>query len=147
MRKMMNPPAQWKESYLQVAVGEEIEMEQWLLQLVTMGYTRSQMVTSPGEYAMRGGILDIYPPYADSPIRIELFDTEVDSIRTFSADNQRSIEKLTSVRILPAIEILLDMDQRSGNCRTFGKSTRNQFEKGEKTRNSRITYTKYSARY
>ena len=112
MRKMMNPPAQWKESYLQIAVGEELEIEQWLFQLVTMGYTRSQMVTSPGEYAMRGGILDIYPPYADSPIRIELFDTEVDSIRTFSADNQRSIEKLTSVRILPAIEILLGADQR-----------------------------------
>ncbi len=45
-----------------------------------MGYSRSQMVTTPGEFALRGGILDIYPPYAESPIRIELFDSEVDSI-------------------------------------------------------------------
>lgn len=113
MRKMLTPPDQWKSNFLQAKVGDDIASETWLTQLVAMGYTRSQMVTSPGEFAMRGGILDIYPPYADSPIRIELFDTEVDSIRTFSADDQRSIDKLQEICILPASEIILTKEARS----------------------------------
>ena len=112
MRKYITPPAQWKKSFLPVAVGEDIDMDDWLSKLVAMGYTRSGMVTAPGEFAARGGILDIYPLYADSPIRLELFDTEVDSIRSFDADTQRSIEKLESVRILPAMEILLSAEER-----------------------------------
>ena len=112
MRKIMTPTEQWNANYLEAIVGKDIEIDNWLLQLVTMGYTRSSMVTTPGEFALRGGILDIYPPYADSPIRIELFDTEIDSIREFSADDQRSIKKLDSARILPAAEVLLNSDQR-----------------------------------
>lgn len=112
MRKVMTPAKQWESYFLDAVVGEEIEVESWLQQLVIMGYTRSQMVTTPGEFALRGGILDIYPPYADSPIRIELFDTEIDSIREFSADDQRSIQKLQSFRILPATELLLTTEQR-----------------------------------
>ena len=112
MRKFMTPMEQWKTSCLEVGIGEEIDIDKWLLQLISMGYIRGQMVTTPGEFALRGGILDIYPPYAESPIRIELFDTEVDSIRTFSADDQRSIEKLQSIRILPAAEIILTPKQR-----------------------------------
>lgn len=112
MRKIMTPPEQWKNNFLEAAIGKDIDIEHWLLQLVAMGYTRSQMVTTPGEFALRGGILDIYPPYAESPVRIELFDTEIDSIRTFSADDQRSIEKLEAVEILPATEVLLTVEQR-----------------------------------
>ncbi|MEL3959786.1 transcription-repair coupling factor [Lysinibacillus endophyticus] len=112
MRKVMTPVEQWNQYYLEAKVDVDIEIEEWLVQLVTMGYTRSQMVTTPGEFALRGGILDIYPPYAESPIRIELFDTVVDSIRTFSADDQRSIEKLNHVQILPATELLLTEKQR-----------------------------------
>ncbi|MEO4055551.1 transcription-repair coupling factor [Solibacillus sp. CAU 1738] len=112
MRKMLTPIEQWKSNFLQAKVGEDITIEKWLTQLVVMGYSRSQMVTTPGEFAMRGGIIDIYPPYAESPIRIELFDTEVDSIRTFSADDQRSIDKLNDVCILPATEILLSKEAR-----------------------------------
>lgn len=113
MRKMMTPLEQWRQSALETAVGKEVDMTKWMVQLVAMGYIRSEMVTTPGEFAMRGGILDVYPPYADSPIRMELFDTEVDSIRTFSADNQRSIEKLERVRILPAMEVLVGQEQRA----------------------------------
>ena len=51
-----------------------------------MGYSRQPMVTAPGEFALRGGILDLYPLHMEDPVRIELFDTEVDSIRTFSAE-------------------------------------------------------------
>ncbi|HWI49997.1 MAG TPA: transcription-repair coupling factor [Rummeliibacillus sp.] len=112
MRKMMAPKEEWLTLHLNVAIGEEINVEEWLQKLVIMGYTRSQMVTTPGEFALRGGILDIYPPYVENPIRIELFDTEVDSIRTFSADDQRSIGKLDKLHILPASEFVLTKDQR-----------------------------------
>lgn len=112
MRKMMTPRDLWANYYLEATLGDDIGIEEWLQKLVVMGYSRGQMVTSPGEFALRGGILDIYPPYLESPIRIELFDTEVDSIRTFSADNQRSIDKLEKVRILPASELLLTAEQR-----------------------------------
>ncbi|TSI05470.1 transcription-repair coupling factor [Lysinibacillus sp. BW-2-10] len=112
MRKMMTPVAQWKSAFLEASIGKEIDIEEWLLQLVKMGYTRGQMVTTPGEFALRGGILDVYPPYAESPIRIELFDVEIDSIRTFSADDQRSIDRLESIQILPATELLLTTEQR-----------------------------------
>ena len=112
MRKMMNAPSDWVGHELQTAIGQEIIIEDWLSMLVEIGYSRSEMVTSPGEFAMRGGILDIYPPYVENPIRIELFDTEVDSIRTFSADDQRSIEKLQQITILPATELLLTNEAR-----------------------------------
>ena len=112
MRKTMPVPTNWRMQFLQATVGDEIDMNAWLMQLVTLGYTRSQMVTTPGEFAARGGIVDIYPPYMENPIRIELFDTEVDSIRTFSAEDQRSLEKLQNVRILPATEQPLSLEER-----------------------------------
>ena len=112
MRKFMMPVTEWRLHYLTTKLGEDIDIEEWLTQLVGMGYTRVQMVTTPGEFAVRGGILDIYPAYAEVPVRIELFDTEVDSIRTFNAEDQRSIEKLQDIRILPAAELLLTVEQR-----------------------------------
>ncbi|MFL0506324.1 transcription-repair coupling factor [Ureibacillus sp. 179-F W5.1 NHS] len=140
MRKMMTPVQQWKNYYLEAVIGKDIEIEEWLLHLVTMGYTRSQMVTTPGEFALRGGILDIYPPYAESPIRIELFDTEVDSIRTFSADDQRSIEKLDSVRILPASELLLTTSQRAELAERLENSLSKSLKKIKKQETQELLY-------
>lgn len=132
MRKILNMPMDWVNNDLKTAIGEELDIEQWLHQLVEMGYTRSQMVTTPGEFAMRGGILDIYPPYLESPIRIELFDTEVDSIRTFSADDQRSIEKRTHIEILPATEILLATNERLTIAERLETSLANSLKKVKK---------------
>ncbi|MFJ7974058.1 transcription-repair coupling factor [Psychrobacillus sp. NPDC096389] len=106
-KKHMPNVKDWKESIISVVEGEEIILETFLPNLVAMGYVRQPMVTAPGEFALRGGIIDIYPLYLENPIRIELFDTEVDSIRTFSAEDQRSLGKLKDVRILPATEYVL----------------------------------------
>ena len=94
MRKLLPDKACWLKNSLLVEVGATIDIDNWLNQLVAMGYSRQPMVTAPGEFALRGGILDLYPIHMEDPVRIELFDTEVDSIRTFSADNQRSTGKL-----------------------------------------------------
>ncbi|MFY3791152.1 transcription-repair coupling factor [Ureibacillus sp. MALMAid1270] len=132
MRKIMTPVEQWKTNFLETSVGEDIEVEEWLSKLVGMGYSRSQMVTTPGEFALRGGILDIYPPYAESPIRIELFDTEVDSIREFSADDQRSIQKLNSIRVLPATDLILNTEQRITLAERLEKSLATSLKKIKK---------------
>ena len=112
LRKFLASKEQWKSSTLRVNEGEEIDSDEWLNKLVAMGYSRTPMVTSPGEFALRGGILDIYPLNFEHPARIELFDTEVDSIRTFSAENQRSLDKMKSLCVLPASEIVLSKEQQ-----------------------------------
>lgn len=106
MKKMLPSKERWMSNFLSTTVTDEIDIEDWLTKLVQMGYIRQDMVTAPGEFALRGGILDIYPITMEEPIRIELFDTEVDSIRTFSAEDQRSTGKLDDVHILPAAEFI-----------------------------------------
>ncbi len=70
--------------------GETLDVEALVQHLNTVGYTRSDVVEMPGEYAVRGGILDVYPPEAERPLRLELFGDEVDSIRRFDPATQRS---------------------------------------------------------
>ncbi|MFD2681341.1 transcription-repair coupling factor [Bacillus seohaeanensis] len=107
LRKILPSKELWKSHQFVFSVGEDIDLDEQLNQLVQMGYNRVGMVSAPGEFSIRGGILDIYPLTVANPIRIELFDTEIDSIRSFSADDQRSIGKLDSIEIGPATEILL----------------------------------------
>ncbi|MFD1204486.1 transcription-repair coupling factor [Sporosarcina contaminans] len=111
MKKLLPAKEQWLKSSLSVEADGEIDVHYWTNQLSAMGYSRQEMVTTPGDFALRGGILDIYPITLENPIRIELFDTEVDSIRTFSADDQRSIEKLDRVTILPATEFIFSQEE------------------------------------
>ena len=63
MRKMMQPKEEWKKLRVPLVVGEDVDINAVLEQLVVRGYSRGEMVTSPGEFALRGGILDVYPPY------------------------------------------------------------------------------------
>ncbi|MEI5909498.1 transcription-repair coupling factor [Bacillus spongiae] len=107
LRKMLPPSSLWKQYQLSFQIGEDIALEEILTHLVQMGYHRADMITTPGEFSLRGGILDIYPLSLPEPVRIELFDTEIDSIRTFGVEDQRSIENLQNVIIGPASEILL----------------------------------------
>ena len=107
-RKLLPPKEMWQKYQLSFSVGSEIDLEKVIHQLVAMGYSRSDMVSSPGEFSLRGGILDIYSLTESNPIRIELFDTEIDSIRTFSTDNQKSLEKVPTVHIGPATELILE---------------------------------------
>ncbi|MFJ7828464.1 transcription-repair coupling factor [Psychrobacillus sp. NPDC096623] len=112
LKKHMPTKSDWQASSMSISEGEEISLDSFLQRLVNMGYVRQPMVTAPGEFALRGGIIDIYPLYLENPIRIELFDTEVDSIRTFSAEDQRSLEKRKEIRILPATEYVLTEEKK-----------------------------------
>lgn len=95
----------------QVAVLEndsELDMEVWKKKLISMGYERVSQVEGSGQFAIRGGILDIFPLTEENPVRIELWGDEVDSIRSFDVESQRSIENLDSVHIYPASECAAD---------------------------------------
>lgn len=107
LKRILPPIHYWDTYQLKFVLGEDIQIETYLTSLVDMGYERVQMVTTPGEFSVRGGIIDIYPITSADPVRIELFDEEVDSIRYFDADTQRSLEKLDQIMIEPASEMLV----------------------------------------
>ncbi|MFI8688602.1 transcription-repair coupling factor [Rossellomorea sp. NPDC077527] len=107
LRKILPPPSMWATNQIRFKMGEDIDLDEVLNQLVQMGYQRTGMVSTPGEFSLRGGIVDIFPLTSQNPVRIELFDTEIDSIRVFSAEDQRSIDKLNEMEIGPATEVLL----------------------------------------
>ncbi|MGM7637419.1 transcription-repair coupling factor [Bacillus sp. Hm123] len=104
LRKLLPPKHEWAALQKQLMVGEDVDLDQMINELVHMGYQRVDMVDGPGEFSLRGGIIDIYPLTLEDPVRIELFDTEVDSIRTFSIENQRSLENKQSIMISPVTE-------------------------------------------
>ncbi len=88
------------------------------------GYIRASTVAERGEYAIRGGVIDVFPPGFDEPVRLDLFGTELESIRAFDPETQRSTRQLKTVSLLPVSEILLDSDAisrfRTGYLNLFG---------------------------
>jgi transcription-repair coupling factor (superfamily II helicase) len=83
-------------------------------QLTLAGYSHVSQVVSPGEYAVRGGLIDLFPMGSAVPYRVDLFDDQVDSIRTFDPDTQRSLYPVPEVRLLPGREFALDEAARAG---------------------------------
>jgi transcription-repair coupling factor (superfamily II helicase) len=84
--------------------GEEVDVETLLAHLSSIGYTRMDVVEMPGQFTRRGGILDIYSPEADRPVRFEFFGDEIESIRKFDPETQRSAAPLDEARLLPLTE-------------------------------------------
>lgn len=111
LRRFITPLASWKKAQVTLTEGEDIEVADFLQSLTYMGYERRSMVEAPGEFSVRGGIIDIYPLTEELPLRIELFDTEIDSIRSFSIEDQRSQEKMETISFGPATEYLLSLEE------------------------------------
>ncbi len=108
---LMHPtcsPAYSQQQTLQLSVGEHQPLDQFQQQLVNMGYRHNHQVMEPQDFTIRGGMIDLFPLGATEPFRIEWFDDEVDSIRTFDVETQRSIEVVKSINLLPAFEFPLD---------------------------------------
>ena len=97
------PPLEvMRERIITVKAGDIVDFEKLKEQMVLLGYDREEQIDGPGQFAVRGGIMDVYPLTEEVPIRIELWDDEVDSIRTFDVESQRSIENLQEITIYPA---------------------------------------------
>ncbi|MDE6063979.1 MAG: transcription-repair coupling factor, partial [Lachnospiraceae bacterium] len=106
---LMTPQAAWNVETDTVFINKRTAMEESALskKLVAMGYEKSYQVENPGQFSVRGGIVDIFDVTEENPYRVELWGDEVESIRSFDVLSQRSIEQLSSVRIYPALEFVL----------------------------------------
>lgn len=105
------PLSMLQDRCLSVASGEVLDIDNMKEILTDMGYERMGQVDGMGQFSIRGGIIDIYPLTEELPVRIEMWDDEVDSIRTFDPESQRSISQLDSMIIYPAAELVLDRDR------------------------------------
>ena len=106
---------------VQIAVGDTLDFTELQEELVSMGYEREAEIAGPGQFAVRGGILDLYPLTEEFPIRVELWGDEVDSIRSFDVESQRSIENLQSAVIYPAAELELEQGEHASFLDYFPK--------------------------
>ena len=91
-------------------IGDHFDIKAWQEKLEKAGYRRVSQVTEYGEFAVRGAIIDIYPMGSKYPYRVDLFDNEIDTLRTFNPDTQRSISTTHSVKLLPAREFAITDD-------------------------------------
>jgi len=110
-KKILSPASIWENHCLDFSKGAEADLESLPEKLVAMGYTRERMVARPGEFSIRGGIIDIYALNEENPLRIELFDTEIDTLRYFDAYTQKSGEYIENARILPAHDTLFPKEE------------------------------------
>ncbi len=110
MDKLM-PFEEVKKNIISIKELDTIEVDRLKELLIATGYERMAQVEGSGQFAIRGGIIDIFPLTEENPVRIELWDDEVDSIRYFDIESQRSIERVEEITIYPAKEIILNEDK------------------------------------
>jgi transcription-repair coupling factor (superfamily II helicase) len=118
------PPAYLDAHTFLLKEKEALDTERLRARLAAAGYSAVSQVLSPGEFALRGGLVDLFPMGSPLPYRLDLFDNEIESIRTFDPDTQRTLYKVAEMRLLPAREIPLD---EAGVSR-FRQNFRERFE-------------------
>ena len=102
------PKDRFEKNCITVKIGDEFNIDEISELLVSNGYVKEDMVEGVGQFSVRGGIIDIFSPNSENPVRIELFDTEVDSIRSFDALSQRSLENCEEISVIPCREAIFD---------------------------------------
>ncbi|WP_367296485.1 transcription-repair coupling factor [Levilactobacillus yonginensis] len=116
LRRFLPGPDNFAGARFTVKVGADFDLEKLQQRLFGMGYAHQKLVAAPGDFAVRGSIVDIYPLAADYPVRLDFFDTEVDSLRYFDPATQRSIENVDAVEVLPATDFILTADERAAGA-------------------------------
>ena len=97
-----------KKNIVTFTVGQMLDLEKVKQRLVSLGYERNDWVDGVGQFSIRGGILDIFPMSSECPFRVELWGEDIDGIRSFDVESQRSIENVESLSVYPAAEMILD---------------------------------------
>ena len=103
----LEAPERFLRRCLRIAASDRLQLGETAKELAALGYERTAEVDGRGQFSVRGGILDVFPVTGDAPVRIELWDDEIDSMRYFDAETQRSTEPAEEIRIYPAQEELL----------------------------------------
>ncbi|HSC61796.1 MAG TPA: transcription-repair coupling factor [Rhizomicrobium sp.] len=108
-------------------VGKDVEHDVLTAFLVKNGYAKASTVREPGDFALRGGIVDLWPPGTETPLRLDFFGSSLDAIRTFDAETQLSSGQIDQIELLPASEAPLDAESisrfRAGYVATFGPAS------------------------
>jgi len=112
-------PAIFKRNTIEITYDSRIDLEKLINTLISIGYERVQTVERRGQFAVRGGIADIFSVDAENAVRIELFDDEIDSIRTFDINTQRSVGKAERVCIIPARDIIYELSKKDEIIKTI----------------------------
>lgn len=104
-------PLEYFQRYtFQLKIGDTLDLDNLARRLVESGYERSELTEARGQFSQRGGIIDIFSPVATFPVRIELFGDEIETIRTFNPETQRSVENVAQTQIFPSKEIIIDKE-------------------------------------
>lgn len=117
-------PEQIASHVIQVKNGQKLDLDRLKRDLIGLGYERVVQVDGMGKFSIRGGILDLFPLTEETPVRIEMWDDEVDSIRSFDLESQRSLESLEEVTLYPAQEVVLDENQLQDGIRRLKEEAR-----------------------
>ena len=113
------PPAYLAAYTFFLKQGDRLDAERFRAQMTVAGYAHVTQVVAPGEYAIRGGLVDLFPMGSPLPYRLDLFDEQIETIKTFDADSQRTLYPVAEVRLLPAREFPLDEAGRTRFRRNF----------------------------
>lgn len=145
---LMNPmpsPEKFIQAVRKISVGDTLDLEKFSKHLAELGYEKNYQAETQGEFSVRGGIIDIFPLTEENPVRIELWGDEVDSIRSFDAESQRSIENLEEVHIYPACELVLTEEERSAGIERILAEAKRVSEKYRKEMKTEEAYRVKSA--
>ncbi len=123
------PPEKLWNCLLTLMPGDEVQLEEITKQLVRMGYEKEYQVETMGQFAIRGGILDIFPLTEENPIRIEMWGDEIDTIRTFDTESQKSIETIDEIKVYPACELVLTEEEKRAGIEKLLKEAKKTSEK------------------
>lgn len=132
----MMPGREWAKQVLNIRKEQEQDRENLLNDLVALGYERVPLIEGKGQFSARGDIVDIFPPGHDNPVRIELFDNTVESMRYFNSVSQRSMKALEDFSVFPAGEIILDNEIRKKGFQKIRDELSRALERINKTGNS-----------
>ncbi len=125
----MAPPQKLWDSILTIHPEDTLDMDEVKAQLIRMGYEKEYQVETMGQFAMRGGILDIFPLTEDNPVRIEMWGDEVDTLRSFDTESQRSIDNLEELVIYPACELVLTEEEKQTGIEKMQKEAKKVADK------------------
>lgn len=125
-----------KQYYLDYSIflecGKEVDLKNISKKLLECGYERVEVVEGKGQFSFRGGILDVFPPTSAYPYRVELFGDEIESIRTFNIESQRSIDKVDRFDIFPAKEVIINDDIKNNAINKINEELNLIIDKGAK---------------
>lgn len=130
-----------KKHFTLIETGEQVNIEDLRHKFVEMGYESVDQIESPGQFSVRGSIVDVYTLTDETPFRIDFFDDEIEEIKSFDVDTQRSIEKIDSIKIYPANEYILDEKQIEKGTDAIREELEKRMDELDEDEANRLRYT------